>query len=124
MIGRSWLRRILRFTISQQGIKKMGRFPESGMDRSYLWSAFGSASSTNLTIRDRNPAGVGLWFPGVSRWPDSDIRLEKTGISSAGGEGQVYEDFSLPVKWTVFIGLLYRSMTVPQVMLVVVVLEH
>jgi len=86
MIGRAWLRRILRFTISQQGIKKTGKFRERGMDRSYLWSAFGSASSTNLTIRDRNPAGVGLWFPGVSRWSDSDIRFEKTGISSAGGK--------------------------------------
>jgi hypothetical protein len=40
------------------------------------------------------------------------------------GERQVYEDFSSPVKWTVIIDLLYRSMTVPQVMLVVVVLDH
>lgn len=39
-------------------------------------------------------------------------------------ERQVYEDLSSPVKWTVIIDLLYRSMTVPQVMLVVVVLDH
>jgi hypothetical protein len=40
------------------------------------------------------------------------------------GERQGYEDFSSPVKWTVIIDLLYRSMAVPQVMLVVVVLDH
>ena len=40
------------------------------------------------------------------------------------GERHVFEDFLSFVKWTVFIDLLYRSMTVPQVMLVVVVLDH